>query len=154
MTCLQRRAFGFCVDRFWDLLRNSDVPFATEWKHLCTLAAEIDHFAPVLLSDAAPHTTATLGSTEPLSWIATRSHWANVSSDADVEKVMYVFVVNDGGGEGVVSFALGGGHTAGSVSVVSESPHRAVDVIQGGFSDSNPRLGVLVYEVKCVAGTS
>ena len=50
---------GIFFFAFWDTLRDPDVPFATEWLRLSAIAAEIDRFAPVLLSDAGPPTMVT-----------------------------------------------------------------------------------------------
>jgi beta-D-xylosidase 4 len=148
-------ANGVFFFAFWDFLRNPDVPFTMEWARLSTIAAEIDRFAPMLLSDAAPATKVTVGSGQAVIWLATRSHWAQTGTETGTEKQMYVFAVNDGNGGGLASFALGGGYKASSVHVVSESPTRTIKAEPGGgFSDTVQRLDVAVYQVNCSKSAS
>ena len=143
-------ANGVFFFAFWDFLRSPDVTFTTEWARLSKIAADVDRFAPMLLSDAAPATKVTLGSDQAVIWLATRSHWAQTSTEISAEKQMYVFAVNDGNGGGPASFALGGGYKATSVHVVSESPTRTIKAEPGGgFSDMIQRLDVVVYLVQC-----
>ena len=160
-------ANGVFFFAFWDFLRNPDVPFATEWGRLSAIASEIDRFAPVLLSSAAPAPTVTLGGNKlgkQVGWLATRSHWApaagyssNHHSNHGETRELYIFAVNNGNGDGPVDFVLGGNHSmvvGGDVRVISESPVRLIEAGQRrrGFSDTIQRLDVLVYQI-VVAGT-
>jgi hypothetical protein len=61
-----------------------------------------------------------------------------------------MFAVNDGNGEGVVSFVIdtGGSNVTRAVHVISESPVRAIEAQPGGgFSDAIQRLDMLVYQI-------
>ena len=134
--------------RYFDIKRNDDMPFETQWSHLSAVAAEIDRFAPVLLSDegAAPPVTASLksGDGSP-AWLATRARWG--PSAAQAGKDFYLFVANDGNGGGKVQFQLAGTSIgADGVSVVSETPPRKIQPDDASsFSDEVKRLDVVVY---------
>ena len=143
---------GIFFFAFWDTLRDPDVPFATEWLRLSAIAAEIDRFAPVLLSDAGPPTMVTLGGTpggEQVTWLATRSHCGDTAA-GESDHLIYIFAVNNGNGAGLVSFNLGGRHNVtGAVRVVSESPVRGIEAQPDGgvFVDTIQRLVMLVYQI-------
>ena len=137
--------------RYFDIKRNDDMPFETQWSHLSAVAAEIDRFAPVLLSDegAAPPVTASLksGDGSP-AWLATRARWGPSAAQAGKGgKDFYLFVANDGNGAGKVQFQLAGTSIgADGVSVVSETPPRKIQPDDASsFSDEVKRLDVVVY---------
>jgi hypothetical protein len=151
-----RGANGIIYYSFFDIKRNDDVSFAKQWAVLSGVAAEIDSFAPVLLSDegAAPPVTIT-GGVSPAdggdapSWLSARARWAP-STEGDAEgNVFYVFVANDGNGAGKVTFKLDssvGKIGAGGVEVVSEAPPRKIESLDGrSFVDDIERLDVVVY---------
>lgn len=157
-----RGANGIVYYSFFDIKRNDDVPFATQWKVLSDVAAEIDAFAPVLLSDegAAPSVSASVGGTgtsstgESPSWLATRARWAQASPDMHNAEnnaaVFYLFVANDGNGAGTVTFTLDssvGSITSREVEVVSEPTPRKLKAHKDGtsFSDQIEQLDVVVY---------
>ena len=126
----------------------------TEWRLLSTVAAEIDKFAPVLLSDegAAPAPTLAqagarrqmkLGETgnasENPSWLAARARWMASAAVGPLQggDDYYLFVANDGNGRGKVRFTLDRSVTAiaaEGVQVVSESPPRKIDFDGSGTS--------------------
>ena len=49
-----RGANGIVYYSYFDIKRNDDVPFETQWGILSAVAAELDSYAPVLLSDEGP----------------------------------------------------------------------------------------------------
>jgi len=128
--CICEGANGIVFYSFFDVKKAPDVPFEEQWGHLKRIAEEIDRWSPVLLSaERSPEVTAT-GSPGWLHW---RAHRADGTS--------YLFVANDGDGEGAVTFNLPDGYA----SVVAESDGLALTVREGRFTDAVPRLAVRVY---------
>ena len=152
-----RGANGVVYYSFFDMMsgchRTStcplDVSNLTQWARISTIAAEVERFAPILLSDAGPAPAATvLNSTGGVpSWIATRERW-----DDAVPGTMLIFAANDGTGGGAVAFVLGGGLLAkgGYVEVVSEAPVRKIALEAGSdrFTDASNAMDVVVYKLQ------
>lgn len=162
-----RGANGIVYYSFFDIKRNDDVGFDTEWGILSQVAAEIDKYAPVLLSDegAAPAPTLTLpsdkrgdGSDDSPSWLAARARWAASPAVGPLQggDDYYLFVANDGNGGGDVTFTIDRSVeviSAEGVQVVSESTPRKIALDGSGaggtvsFSDSVDALDVVVYKL-------
>ena len=162
-----RGANGIVYYSFFDIKRNDDVSFDTEWGILSQVAAEIDKYAPVLLSDegAAPAPTLTLpsdkrgdGSDDSPSWLAARARWAASPAVGPLQggDDYYLFVANDGNGGGDVTFTIDRSVeviSAEGVQVVSESTPRKIALDGSGaggtvsFSDSVDALDVVVYKL-------
>ena len=139
--CLCEGATGLIFYSFYDLRRNADVPFDTQWGRLKRIVAEIDSLADVLLS-VEPAGTARVEGGPWLHWMVRRAAGKT-----------YVFCANNGEGEG-------------EIAVRMDRPVRRVIVRDGGpnpptspadkppvvdgstFRDRLPRLDVRVYEVE------
>ena len=175
-----RGANGIVYYSFFDIKRNDDVSFETEWGILSAVAAEIDKFAPVLLSDEGAAPTPTLAQAgrgrqikqsetgnateDSPTWLAARARWmasATVSPSQSGDDY-YLFVANDGDGGGKVTFTIDRSVEAISaegVQVVSVSPPRKIDFDGSGtsgtmsFSDTVDPLDVVVYKITTHKGT-
>ena len=102
------------------------------WETMKRVAAEIKSRSPILLSaDPAPTVEVTGGS-----WL----HWLVRRYQGKV----YLFVVNDGDGEGAVTVALPKAPAA--VTALGET--RAVPVCGRGFTEAMERLGVRGYVIE------
>ena len=140
-----RGANGIFYFSFYDIQRNPDVPFAQQWGILTAIAAEIEHHADVLLSDAGAAPVVAISSSEstfPPGWVTARARWGD-------DKDFYLFVCNDGNGGGTVKFTLDKSVSIGKsgVTVVSESPPRKLDFTSKfEFSDKVEALDVVVYK--------
>jgi len=131
--CIAEGATGLIFYSWYDIRRNPDLPFETGWASLKQIAAEIDRFAPVLLSiEPAPQVTLDGGRGPTWLHSLVRRH----------ENKLYVFAVNDGDGTGDVAFQLPAGVTA----VRELTTNREVPVSQSGFRQPLARLAVQVYE--------
>ena len=129
--CLPAQFFSWIDVRLSD--GPGDPPFEMKWAALVNIAAEIDAFAPILLSDegAAPLPTISMlieaaGGPTP-TWLAARARWAANTTAGSTQNDYYLFVVNDGNGCGLVTFS---------------NPSSIGDIGAGGV------------EVRCVVGTS
>eukprot|EP01043_Picozoa_sp_COSAG02_P036458 COSAG02_NODE_2670_length_8288_cov_6.629792_3_plen_312_part_00 len=170
-----RGANGIVYYSFFDIKRNDDVSFATEWEILSNVAAEIDKFAPVLLSDegAAPlprlayanvrhryteKDDARDGSNDAPNWLAARARWMASAAVGPLQggDDYYLFVANDGNGGGKVTFTIDSSVeviSTDGVHVVSASPPRKIDFHGNGtsgimsFSDTVNPLDVVVYKI-------
>jgi hypothetical protein len=154
-----RGANGVVYYSFFDMMSGChrtgtcplDVSNMTQWARLSTIAAEVERFAPVLLSDAGPAPAVTVLNTTGgvPGWVATREQW----DDADAS-ALWIFAANDGNGGGAVSFILGGGllATGGSVEVVSETPVRSIALKAGSdrFVDASHTMHVAVYKLHTI----
>ncbi len=171
-----RGANGIVYYSFFDIKRNDDVSFATEWGILSEVAAEIDKFAPMLLSDegAAPKPTLAQAKDRHLytkqgdtgdggdgspRWLAARARWVASAAVGPLQggDDYYLFVANDGNGGGRVTFTIDrsvGAITAEGVQVVSVSPPRKIDFDDSGmsFSDTVDPLDVVVYKISTRKG--
>jgi len=130
--CICEGANGIVFYSFFDLKKNADVPFEEQWGRLKRIAAEIDRWAPALLSVEPVAGADIAGQTVP-GWMRWRAHRADGR--------IYLFVVNDGDGEGPVTFNV----PKGCVSVTTGSAERVLSVSDGTFSDTLPRLAVRIY---------
>ena len=143
---ITRGANGIFFYSFYDIERNPDVPFTTQWNILTAIAAEIEHYAEVLLSDAGAAPAVAISSYNsssqlPPSWLKARARWGD-------DRNFYLFVCNDGNGAGRVRFTLGKGVAIGKggVTVVSTSPPRQLDFTSKfEFSDDVEALDIVVY---------
>lgn len=141
--CICEGATGLVFYSWYDVKRNSDVPFSVQWDGLKRLAAEIDRMAPRLLSiepvpaikvqGAAPSQDAPCW----LHWLA-RGHGGK----------LYLFAVNDGDGEGAVRFDLPA--PPQSARVLDEG--RSLRAHGTAFQDDFRRLAVHIYEIELSAG--
>lgn len=115
---------------------------AALWQAPARVATEVSRFAPILLSNRAPHSPTVLGGT--LSWLMLRCH-----SYPNEAAGIYIFAVSDGTGGGAVTLQLSHGQAL-SVTVVSEEPIRRVKLGGGGvrFSDDIASMAVVVYKVE------
>ena len=143
---ITRGANGIFYYSWYDIQRNPDVPFTAQWSILTAIAAEIEHYAKVLLSDAGEALAVAISNGEsqfPPSWLQARARWGD-------DGHFYLFVCNDGNGSGRVRFKLGKGVVVdkGGVTVVSESPPRHLNFTSKfEFSDDIEVLDVVVYRV-------
>jgi hypothetical protein len=130
--CICEGANGIVFYSFFDLKKNADVPFEEQWGRLKRIAAEIDRWAPVLLSvDPVPAAFPIAGRTPD--WLHWRMHSAGDRT--------YLFVVNDGDGEGAVTFDV----PKGNRSVTVNGGERVLPVTEGQFVDTLSRLDFRVY---------
>ena len=152
-----RGANGLFYYSFFDMMSGChrtgtcplDVSNMTQWARMSRIAAEVERFAPVLLSNAgaAPAATVLNGTGGVPPWVATRERW-----DDSASETMFIFAANDGDGGDAVTFVLGGGLVAmgGSVEVVSETPVRTIGLEAGSdrFHDTSNPLDVVVYKLQ------
>lgn len=129
-------ANGIVLYSFFDAQRNPDVPFETQWPRLKRIAAEIDRMAPVLLSvEPAPRVKAECEPARP-NWL----HWLTRGQRGKA----YLFAVNNGDGEGTVTFAFPSSSNVRRVKVLGED--RTIEVDGGRFTDRLRKLDVRIYE--------
>ncbi|MFI5381629.1 MAG: hypothetical protein ACHRHE_20215 [Tepidisphaerales bacterium] len=131
--CICEGATGLVFYSWYDLKRNADVPFEKQWNALKTIAAEIDRFAPIVLS-IEPTPSVSLEGERP-AWL----HWIVRGSSGKV----YIIAANDGDGEGTVSFKL----PPGSRSIREMTGGRDIFIREAGFADELPKLAVRLYEI-------
>ena len=136
--CIAEGATGLIFYSWYDVRRNPDVPFETQWQHLKNIAAEIDRHAPALLSIEPVPAVKAGGVTgaDPPAWLrwTARRHGGR----------LYLFAVNDGDGEGEFTFMFPGAPR--SVRVVDED--RPVKIDGAGFRDELSALQVRVYAIE------
>lgn len=137
--CICEGATGLVFYSWYDVKRNADVSFETQWEDLKRIADEIDSVSPILLStEPAPEVRvwcARAASDDPpwFNWTA-RSH----------DGKLYLFVVNNGDGEGKVTFTLPGAPR--NIRVLGED--RTVASRETVFEDELEKLLVRIYEVE------
>jgi hypothetical protein len=145
-------ANGIFYYSYFDIERNPDVPFETQWGRLSTVSKEVSSFAPCLLSDDGPAPPVDNGA----AWLVTRERWCDPSTvemstaHANASAAYVVFAVSDGSGGGDTAFTLPPHMgTIATISVVNESPARSIKpaVGGGGWSDTIDTLAVRVYSV-------
>lgn len=153
--CLCEGATGLVFYSWYDLKRNSDVPLDQKWGELKQIVAEIDRYAPVLLSAVEPPTFKLQVSAgpaskpkEPPGWL----HWLVRHHGGKA----YLLAVNDGDGSGEVAFrfssrpASAGGETGRPwqiESVTELTGNRALNVSRDKFVDRFEPLSVHIYEL-------
>ena len=133
--CIAEGATGLVFYSWFDLKRNPDVDFEQQWTGLKRLAAEIDRMAPIILS-IEPAAVTVDGGVSP-AWLhcLVRLHGGK----------LYVIAVNDGDGEGEVTFRL----PAKASRVCETSENRIIEPEDGlVFHDRLPPLAVHVYEIE------
>ena len=133
--CICKGATGLVFYSWFDVRRNPDVSFDTQWTYLKAIAAEIDAAAPMLLSIApAPAVQARCDPAKPtwMYWLA-RTYKGKG----------YIFAVNNGDAEGTAAFTLGGGVR----SVRVAGGNRTIGIKGGSFTDTFKKLQVRIYEL-------
>lgn len=135
--CITEGARGIIFYSWYDLRRNPDMPFEESWDNLEDVAAELDRFAPILLSvERAPNIRIeSATSREAPTWLHAIVRKANGK--------VYIFTANDGDGDGTVRFVLP--EQPKSVREVTEDAH----VKSNGtcFEVKSEPLDVKIYEV-------
>jgi len=133
--CICKGATGLVFYSWFDIRRNPDVSFETQWTYLKAIAAEIDSAAPMLLSTKPP--PAVQGRTDPAkpTWL----HWLARTYKGKG----YLFAVNNGDADGTVTFTLDKG--VRTVRVAGSG--RTIGVKDGRFSDTFKKLQVRIYEL-------
>ena len=132
--CIAEEATGLVFYSWFDVKRNPDVSFEAQWSGLKRLAAEIDRMAPIVLSiESVPEIHVNDG--EPPAWL----HWL---VRRHLDKI-YVIAVNDGDGDGNVSFQLPS--AIDSVRELTEA--RVIEQNVHSFDDRLDRLSVRIYEI-------
>jgi len=133
--CIAEGATGLVFYSWYDVKRNPDVSFDQQWSGLKRLAEEIDRMAPVLLSiEPAPEMRVADG--QPPTWL----HWIVRKHGSK----LYIIAVNDGDGEGNVSFQF----PVAIESVRELTETRKVDSENRALEDHLDRLSVQIYEIK------
>jgi hypothetical protein len=136
--CICEGATGLFFYSWFDLTRNPDVPSDVQWERLKRIAAEIDGLTPVLLS---------IESADKVKVEAATSHdaprWLH-SLARQHDGKLYLFAVNDGGGEGVIQFGLS--RPPNKVQVLDENRTLATDGFV--FRDEFHKLAVHIYEIE------
>jgi len=137
--CICEGATGLVFYSWYDVKRNPDVPFSAQWDGLQRIAAEIDRMTPALLS------------VEPVPILEVRGQ--GPSQDAPrwlhclvrrFNGKLYLFAVNDGDGEGEVTFSLP--PNLRIVRAMGEG--RSVRAQGPEFKDNFRRLSVHVYQLE------
>jgi hypothetical protein len=137
--CIAEGATGLVFYSWYDVKRNPDVRFDRQWAGLKRIAAEIDALSPVLLSvEPVPPIRV---SCDPAP--ADAPGWLNWTARRHDGK-LYLVAVNNGDGEGTVTFTLPG--TVRSVEVVGED--RSIGPQGARFDDELRKLAVRVYEIE------
>ena len=91
-------AGGLIYYSYFDLKRNTDIPFETQWSNLKNIVSEIYSFSDVLLSEENYDNVQVSNSSGDISWLDwTTKNYSNK---------LYIFAVNNGKGEGEISFLL------------------------------------------------
>ncbi|HUT88578.1 MAG TPA: hypothetical protein VMY37_03725 [Thermoguttaceae bacterium] len=137
--CIAEGATGLVFYSWYDVKRNPDVSFDVQWDGLKRVAAEIDSLAPVLLSiDPVPEIQVAC---DPAP--ADGPGWLNWTARTHAGK-LYLVAVNNGDGEGQVTFTLPGAPR--SVHVVGED--RSITPQGASFRGELGKLSVRIYEVE------
>jgi hypothetical protein len=133
--CIAEGATGLVFYSWYDVKRNPDVSFDEQWAGLKRIAEEIDRMAPVILSDQ-PVGAVTVNAGQQPAWlhVLTRRY----------EGKLYLIAVNDGDGEGRVTYELPG--EARAIREVSEN--RVLQAAGRAFTDDLEPLAVRVYEIE------
>ncbi len=131
--CICEGATGLVFYSWFDLKRNADVPFEKQWDALKTIAAEIDRFAPMVLSIEPPPSVSLEG--ERPAWL----HWIVRGNSGKA----YIVAANDGDGDGTITFKL----PPRSRGVRELTEGRDILIREAGFADELPKLAVRIYEI-------
>jgi hypothetical protein len=135
--CIAEGATGLVFYSWFDIKRNPDVPFDTQWEHLKRIAAEVDQMAPALLSvdPVAAVKTETVAGQRP-TWLhpLVKSHNGK----------LYLIAANDGDGEGPIRFTL----PTAPRSIRELSEGRTISAAGTSFQDQSAKLSVKIYEIE------
>jgi hypothetical protein len=135
--CIAEGATGLVFYSWFDIKRNPDVPFDTQWEHLKRIAAEVDQMAPALLSvdPVAAAKTETAAGQRP-TWLhpLVKSHNGK----------LYLIAANDGDGEGPIRFTL----PTAPRSIRELSEGRTISATGTSFQDQSAKLSVKIYEIE------
>lgn len=152
--CIAEGATGLVFYCWHDIHRNPDVSFETQWEGLKRIAAEIDQMAPILLDeegvgdedreldDMLTRARGKVRAVSPrLASDGSRAAWLHWFARRHGGKC-YLFMVNDGDGQGRVSF-----WPNSAVRLVRRlASDQPLDKGRAGFEDDIPRLAVQIYE--------
>lgn len=135
--CIAEGATGLVFYSWFDIKRNPDVPFDTQWEHLKRIAVEVDQMAPALLSvdPVAAVKTETVAGQRP-TWLhpLVKSHNGK----------LYLIAANDGDGEGPIRFTL----PTAPRSIRELSEGRTISAMGTSFQDQSAKLSVKIYEIE------
>jgi hypothetical protein len=135
--CIAEGATGLVFYSWFDIKRNPDVPFDTQWEHLKRIAAEVDQMAPALLSvdPVAAVKTETAAGQRP-TWLhpLVKSHNGK----------LYLIAANDGDGEGPIRFTF----PSAPRSIRELSEGRTISATGTSFQDQSAKLSVKIYEIE------
>lgn len=134
--CICEGATGLVFYSWYDVKRNPDVPFDRQWAYLKEIAAEIDRFAPVLLSaEPAPKVEVRCEPGKPrwLHWLVRRRG-----------ETLYLFTVNNGDAAGRATVTLP--KRIERIRVLGEK--RTGRPTGRAFRDEWEKLQVRAYEIK------
>ncbi len=132
--CICEGATGLVFYSWYDVKRNPDVPLDVQWSGLKRLAEEIDNMAPILLSNEPVPLIRFQG--EQPRWL----HWLARQSAGKA----YLMVVNNGDGEGEISFHLPS--IPKSVRLIGED--RSIQSTGTSLQFDLPRLAVRCLEIE------
>ena len=132
-------AMGVWFYTYDALHRNTDESFEVGWENLKSVASEIAHFSPALLSTRVPDPNV---ENDP-SWLMMRTHRLdNASATTDT---LSLFAVSDGTGGGSVTFRV---HLLQAAYAVSgDNAPRKLAVAGQGFTDQVPPLEIRAYQL-------
>jgi hypothetical protein len=135
--CIAEGATGLVFYSWYDVKRNPDVPFDTQWTGLKKIAAEIDGLSDVLLSVEPAPSIPACGDA------SARPAWLHSLVRSRAGKV-YLIAVNDGDGEGRITWSL----PARAKCIRVRSENREIGATGSTFTDELKRLAVRVYEIQ------
>eukprot|EP00041_Stephanoeca_diplocostata_P031467 m.980189 g.980189 ORF g.980189 m.980189 type:complete len:676 (+) comp23964_c1_seq3:86-2113(+) len=121
---------------FFEMARNVDLPFDVMWKRVVAVTEVIERHSSALLRERAPQPTLDYKG----EWLSTRTHWVKAKS------VYALFAVNDGNGEGTVTFTLAW-PISGVTDITNATHHRQIAHTHTSFRDHIEPLGLRIYEV-------
>lgn len=135
--CVAEGATGLVFYSWFDIKRNADVPFDTQWDYLKRIAAEVDRMAPALLSvDPVPAIKVETASSQQPKWLRALAKSHNGK--------LYLIAANDGDGEGQIRFTL----PSAPRSIRELSEGRTIGATGTSFQDQSPKLSVKIYEIE------
>lgn len=134
--CICEGATGLVFYSWFDIKRNPDVPFEKQWGELKKIAAEVAEATPVLLSVEPCPAVKVRCQPEKPRWL----HWLVRASGGKLT----LFAVNNGDGEGRVTFDVG--RKLKRVSVPAED--RVIEPDGERFEDEFKKLTVRRYEIE------
>jgi hypothetical protein len=130
-------ADGLIYYSYFDLKRNPDIPFAVQWENLKRITAEIDTVSGILLSDENKDTVNLISSGNNHSWYSWTSR--------NYKNKLYIFVVNNGKGEGEIKCTVPGKYK--SVQIIND-PTKHLTLSGSQFTDTIKNLEVKIYELE------